>query len=901
MDQGKRKPKSHSSGFEQETLLNQIVNRIRCSLDLSEILNTTVQEIRLFLEIDRVKIYRFDPDGNGQVIAESREGNKLSSLLGLHFPAADIPDLARQRFIKTRQRAIVDLVAELKITNSLDCFETGETLMTEKIRYAVIEPCHAEYLTNMGISSSLVIPILHQKQLWGLLCCHHSQPRKFTDSQLNFIQLIVDQLSIAIAQSKLLSRAQQKATNEAIINHVNTLLNSSKDVTEIWQAVLEETVKALDSHSGRLYIIPEHHDKLPELYITGTQPNYSWIEEMFFWQSIMCKNEATNIKDQKDLTRSNQNPKSQTLTNLNANPSNKSKVSTTIDQKIIPYPYTINDLYKKPQLQLLVSAFESTAIRSILILPLGYQQQCVGCLTIFRNEMEVETLWAGNQNEDEDNSRLESKGGLPRRVSVQDRPRKSFKPWREIKKGQIKEWTTEEVKLAESLGIRLYLSIMQRRVEEMILHQESHDSLTNLGNKMLFEKQLSLALANSHQRQEMLAVAFMDLDSFKLVNDTLGHALGDQLLQIVAARLKNSLRNCDLIARWGGDEFTFLLPRVASAEDAGKISQRILKSLKTPFHLKGQDFYVKASLGIAIAPYDGVDAQTLLKNADAALYRAKQKGRNQYQLYKPAIGIQAQQRLMLENNLYKALEREEFLLYYQPQLDLKTGKVLGMEVLIRWKHPELGLISPAQFIPIAEETGLILPIGEWVLHTACSQNQRWQKQGLPPLRIAVNLSARQFQQRNLVTIISQILDSTGLDPQYLELEITESAAMDDIAFATATLQALKHMGVQSSMDDFGTGYSSLWTLKRFPLNTLKIDQSFIQNIMSDHSDASIIKAVIAMGQGLNLKVIAEGVETSQQLDFLKTIGCDAIQGFFFSKPLSAEDLAKIYNHQDYQF
>ncbi|NES84498.1 MAG: GAF domain-containing protein [Moorea sp. SIO2B7] len=436
-------------------------------------MNTTVQEIRLFLEIDRVKIYRFDPDGNGQVIAESREGNNLPSLLRLHFPAADIPDLARQRFIKARQRAIVDLVARLKITNELDCFETGETLMTEKIRYAVIEPCHAEYLTNMRVSSSLVIPILHQRQLWGLLCSHHSQSRKFTDSQLSFAQLVVDQLSIAIAQSALLSRAQEKATNEAIINHVNTLLNSSKDITEIWQAVLEKTVKALNSHSGRLYIIPEHNDKLPKLYITRIQPNYSWIEEMFFWQSIMCKDEATNIKEQKDLIRANQNLESQTIANLTANPSNKNKVSTTIGQKIIPHPYTINDFSQKPQLQLLVSAFESTAIRSILILPLGYQQQCVGCLTIFRNEMQTETLWAGNQNEDKDNTCLESDEGLPLRVSRRDRPRTSFKPWREIKKGQIKEWTTEEVKLAESLGIRLYLSIMQRRVEEMILHQAS--------------------------------------------------------------------------------------------------------------------------------------------------------------------------------------------------------------------------------------------------------------------------------------------------------------------------------------------------------------------------------------------------------------------------------------------
>jgi EAL domain-containing protein (putative c-di-GMP-specific phosphodiesterase class I) len=303
--------------------------------------------------------------------------------------------------------------------------------------------------------------------------------------------------------------------------------------------------------------------------------------------------------------------------------------------------------------------------------------------------------------------------------------------------------------------------------------------------------------------------------------------------------------------------------------------------------------HVKASLGIALAPYDGEDADTLLKNADAAMYRAKQQGRNNYQLYTPAIGTKVLERLVLETNLYKALEREEFVLHYQPQLDLKTGEIVGMEALIRWECAELGIIPPQQFIPLAEETGLICPIGEWVLRTACAQNRAWQSCGLPPLRIAVNLSARQFQQPNLLRTINQILKETKLEPEYLELEITESIAMQDVKFTISVLQTLQNMGIQVAIDDFGTGYSSLSSLKHFPLDKLKIDKSFIRDLLMDYHDAAIIRAVIALGHGLNLKVIAEGVETAEQLEFLRSVECDGIQGYLFSRPLAVEAANKL--------
>jgi diguanylate cyclase (GGDEF)-like protein len=457
-------------------------------------------------------------------------------------------------------------------------------------------------------------------------------------------------------------------------------------------------------------------------------------------------------------------------------------------------------------------------------------------------------------------------------------------------------WTKEEIKLAQSLGTHLYRSVMpKRRVEEMLRHQASHDILTGLPNRILFNERIFLALANAHRRGEMLAVVFIDLDRFKTINDTLGHAIGDQLLQNAASRLRDCLRKGDTLARWGSDEFTLLLPEISCAEDATKFAQRILDVFSAPFCFDEQELHITASIGIALAPYDGEDAETLLKNADTAMYYAKQQGKNNYQLYAaPTMKTKALEQLVLENNLYKALERQEFLLHYQPQVDLKTGQLVGMEVLTRWQHPDLGLVPPNQFIPLAEEIGLIVPIGEWVLRTACTQNRIWQLAGLPPLRIAVNLSARQFQQQNLVKTIAQILKETELEPQYLELEITESVVVQNIDFTVSVLQELQSMGIHISMDDFGTGYSSLSSLMCFPLQILKIDQSFIRELTTNPSKAAIITSIISLGHGLNLKVIAEGVETAEQLEFLRSAKCDVVQGYLLSRPLTSEAATQFY-------
>lgn len=434
----------------------------------------------------------------------------------------------------------------------------------------------------------------------------------------------------------------------------------------------------------------------------------------------------------------------------------------------------------------------------------------------------------------------------------------------------------------------------QKLAEAKIRHQALHDLLTDLPNRVLFNERLLQSLAQANQDNGKLAVCFLDLDRFKIINDTLGHAVGDKLLQSVAQRLTKCLRDSDIIARWGGDEFTLLLPEISDAKDAAYIAQGILTALKPGFDIENYHLHISASIGIALYPMHGEDAETLIKHADAALYHAKSQGRNKYQYYHSTISCQASELFILQNSLYHALERQEFVVYYQPQVNITTGQIMNMEALLRWQHPELGLIPPSKFIPIAEETGLIVPIGEWVLRTACAQNKAWQDAlGLPSLSVAVNLSARQFEQPNLVNMVAQILSETKLFPECLELEITESVAMQNIDFTKAILRELNHMEVSISIDDFGTGYCSLSYLKNFPINTLKIDKSFVGDLTTDKNDAAIITAIIALAHGLNLAVVAEGVETEEQCNLLRILECELMQGYIFSHPVLAEDATKL--------
>lgn len=429
----------------------------------------------------------------------------------------------------------------------------------------------------------------------------------------------------------------------------------------------------------------------------------------------------------------------------------------------------------------------------------------------------------------------------------------------------------------------------RKLAEEMLRYQACHDLLTQLGNRNLFNEQLYKTIARAQRYQSQFAVMFIDLDRFKNINDTLGHHIGDKFLQLIAERIRECLRNSDLIARWGGDEFTILLSEIKESEDVSIVSTRIFESLKKPFQVMEYTLYGHLSIGIAIYPQDGDTSEILLKNADTALYRMKDQGGNNYQYYNPSMNQKKKELLRMEGYLYEAIKNEQLELYYQPQINIKTGNITGMEALIRWYHPILGRVSPAQFIPIAEQTGLIKSIGEWVLFTACKQNKQWQNLGLPPLKIAVNLSPRQFQQQNLVNRFHEILKETELDPKYLELEITESSIIEHPDLTQDILNQLTNLGISVSMDDFGSGYSSLGYLKKFPFNKIKIDQSFVQELTNKSEDLAIISAVLILGKGFNLEVVAEGIETKEQLELLKDLQCEMMQGYYFSHPLPVKE------------
>jgi diguanylate cyclase (GGDEF)-like protein len=419
----------------------------------------------------------------------------------------------------------------------------------------------------------------------------------------------------------------------------------------------------------------------------------------------------------------------------------------------------------------------------------------------------------------------------------------------------------------------------RRRAEEQIEYQAYHDALTGLPNRLLFRDRLTIALAHAKRQHTPVAVMFLDLDRFKFVNDTLGHSLGDQLLRAIAARLRSVLREGDTIARMGGDEFTVLLTDLSTPTDAAKIAQKLLETVAYPVRVEGHELYATTSIGIALYPSDGDNAEALLKNADGAMYRAKEAGRNSYQLCTPAMNSRAVERLGVENSLRRALERDELLVYYQPIIRVETRQIAGREALLRWNRPEHGIVLPATFIDIAEETRMIVPIGEWVLREACRRATSWDG-----LRVAVNLSPRQFQQSDLRDVVAHALEESGLDARLLELEITETTAMINTERSIATLNDLRDLGVRIALDDFGTGHSSLSYLRRFPIDRVKIDREFVQAIENSRSNRAIVAGVLAMAHGLDLAVTAEGVETEAQFDFLREQRCEEVQGFLFAKP-----------------
>jgi diguanylate cyclase (GGDEF)-like protein/PAS domain S-box-containing protein len=434
---------------------------------------------------------------------------------------------------------------------------------------------------------------------------------------------------------------------------------------------------------------------------------------------------------------------------------------------------------------------------------------------------------------------------------------------------------------------------VRKLAEERVQYLAHHDELTALPNRMMFGEMLNFAIQQARRYNHKFAVLFIDLDRFKIINDTLGHEAGDKLLQEMGTRLTQTLRSSDVIARLGGDEFVVLVQEVGEPKQVEAVARKILSAVIKPMFIREQECRVTASIGICMFPADAEDEQSLMKNADIAMYRAKEEGKNTYQFFSQEMNVHSFERMALETSLRRGLERNEFFLHYQAKLDLQTARITGVEALVRWQHPDLGMIPPAQFIPLAEETGLIVPLGNWVLNTACAQNVAWQRAGLPPLRMAVNLSARQFADEDLLKDIAEALEKSGMKAELLELELTESMVMQNPERAGKVLAAIKQLGARLAIDDFGVGYSSLATLKRFPIDTLKVDRSFIRDIPQDLEDKAITRAIIAMGKSLNLTVVAEGVETLEQETFLRDHACDETQGFFFSRPIAQDQFAEL--------
>jgi diguanylate cyclase (GGDEF)-like protein len=463
---------------------------------------------------------------------------------------------------------------------------------------------------------------------------------------------------------------------------------------------------------------------------------------------------------------------------------------------------------------------------------------------------------------------------------------------------QQKNALLQQIQSANELLAQLNIELAgaMERKDSLIEHAVHYDPLTNLPNRLLFLDRLDQELTRAHRDNMLAAVLMIDLDRFKQINDSVGYHAGDSLLKMIAARLTGHLRACDTVSRIGGDEFAIVLTEIKASRYAGEVAQKILDSFThSPFILDGSEVYITLSIGISIYPLDGLNTATLLNNADAAMYHAKKDGSNHFLYYAEQMNASATQRLKLETELRHALANNEFMLYYQPKVDMVSGKVIGMEALLRWQSPERGLVGPGDFIPLLEETGLIVPVGEWVLREACKQAREWKAAGFDDVHIAVNLSMMQFRQPDFVNKVLGILNENGLDPalKMIELELTESMLMDDVQGTINILQTLHDAGIRFSIDDFGTGYSSLSYLKRFPISSLKIDQSFVRDLTNGHHDEAIVAAIIALGRSLGLRVIAEGVETESQLDNLRSKGCHEMQGFLFSRPVPATQMTAL--------
>jgi len=806
----------------------------------------TLQEIRDFLGVDRVDLYQFLADGSGKVIAEALSPeNSLCSLLSLQFPASDIPESARKRFLEDRARILVDV----GFGRQLQQLPYGQ----EKATYTHSSPCHLKYLEKLNVKASLTYPIIIRGELWGLLLIHHRQSCLWEKSQLSMLELLTERLTLLITTEQLSHCQKALLHREEIMKQLREVMQSGAELP--FQEVLDIVVEGLAGCGGRIYL--QQLSGETELYKTGEQPAAealqeanepdAILEQTQSWQRHLLAGEQVYLKD--------------------------SNCSLSV------YPLELAG--KNRYVGLVIPLFSRCSLRK----PAASYGE--GYLTIFRHNEPQTIWWAGRP---------------PRTGEEMKELRASFAAWKEeVKLSARQSWTQEDMTLGCAIAQLLADTFQQEELSTAITFQENYHAVTQLPNRAVFTEQLQLLTQQTQETNELSAIVFLDLDRFQQVNNTLGHQAGDQLLQRVAERLHTHLQdqNC-FLAHWHGDKFVILLRELTDVDSAELEAMigLIGNSLQDPFVLFGHEVYIKASWGVAISPYDGTDAETLLLNAETAMYSAKQQGRNRYQVYTPSLRSPLNP-LTLEADIRNSLHNEDFRLYYQPQMNLSTGKIMAVEALIRWQHPERGLLSPKHFIPFAEESDLICELGDWTLRRACQQLAQWHSQGMEDIRVAVNISARQFQQVEFVDKMKRILKETDIPASALEIEITETTAAQNIDLTHWTLKQLQGMGVSVALDDFGMGYSSLNAIKHFPLNTLKIDRMFIKEINTNAVDSAIVNSIVTLAHGLNLRVVAEGVETLEQMEGLTQIpllsypekATQEVQGYFISEPLPAEEIA----------
>lgn len=788
----------------------------------------TLQEIQDFLAVDRVVLYQFLEDGTGKVITEALSPEKpLCSLLGLQFPASDIPQVARKRFLEQQVRILVDV----GLGRQLQKLPSGQ----DNPIYADASPCYLQYLKQLQIKASLTYPLIIRGELWGLLLIHHSESRLWEKSQLSMLELLNERLTLLITTEQLSESQKALVHREQTLKTLRNLIKSVKGELPL-QEILETVVTGLGGCGGR---IEKQHPASgkTEVYETGEQPETARGEQKTF---------------------------------------------------LSEEPVYLPEL----NCSLVIHEFGRETRYAGLVIPLFLRSPQVGSLMVFRQNQSQTIWWAGPP---------------PKTPEEKKQLRSSFAPWQEeMQLSAYQTWTREDLKLGCAIAQLLEDSLQQQELSTTLNFQENYHPLTQLPNRTQFTQQLNLITQETTRANELSAVIVLDLDRFQQVNNTLGHQAGDQLLQLVAERLQDYVaQENGFLAHWQGDKFVMLL-RSLNHLDSAQLEATLSfigDCFDAPFSLLGHEIYVKASWGVAISPYDGTDAETLLLNAETAMYSAKEQGKNRYQVYTPSLRSPLNP-LTLEAEIRHSLQNEDFCLYYQPQMNLQSGKITAVEALVRWQHPQRGLLSPQYFIPFAEESDLICELGTWVLGEACQQLAQWREQGMSEIRIAVNVSARQFQQTDFVETVQQIIGETGIPPAALEIEITETTAAENLDLTNWTLKQLQTLGVTVALDDFGIGYSSLNAIKNFPLNTLKIDRKFIQDLNSSQIDSAIVKSTITLADGLNLRVVAEGVETLQQLEALARIPATfaqqattlEVQGYFLSEPLAAEAIAEFLHN-----